>query len=104
MRTCSVCFPKLASYNAFMSEKIVKLLLDDLKFVRIVCRKCGSAVELPIDKLQNATAAYCPGCPPPNKTLLRSSAADPLAGLASILIDLKQNKDIDIEFVVTETE
>jgi hydrogenase maturation factor HypF (carbamoyltransferase family) len=87
-----------------MSEKLLKLFLDDLKSIRIVCRNCGSAIEIPIDKLHHASAVVCPGCPPTEKTLLRSAKSDNLARLAAALTELKMSKDFNVEFVVPESD
>jgi hypothetical protein len=87
-----------------MSEKLLKLLLSDLTSIRIVCRKCGAAVEVPIDRLGNAGDVYCPGCPRDEKTVLRYAKRDDLINLAAAITQLKQAKDVEIEFVVPEKE
>jgi hypothetical protein len=87
-----------------MSEKLLKLLLSDLNTIRIVCRKCGAAVEVPIDRLGNAGDVFCPGCPSNGKTVLRSASGDDLGNLAAAIIRLKQVKDVEIEFVVPEKQ
>jgi hypothetical protein len=95
-----------------MSEKVLKLLLSELEKLRIVCRKCGAAMEIPIDRLGNAGEVFCPGCPsgqptssnPTGKTVLRSAKGDELLNLATAIMKLKQAKDVEIEFVVPEKE
>ena len=87
-----------------MSEKLLKLLLSDLRTIRIVCRKCGAAVEIPIDCIGNTGEVFCPGCPTDKKTVLRYAKRDDLVNLAAAIIGLKQAKDVEIEFVVPEKE
>jgi uncharacterized Zn finger protein (UPF0148 family) len=87
-----------------MSEKLLKLLLSDLDRIRIVCRHCGAAVEVPIDRLGNTGDVFCPGCPTDRKTVLRPARGDDLANLAAAINRLKQAKDVEIEFVVPEKE
>ncbi len=46
-----------------MSETILRILLDELVKVRIVCDRCQSSVEVSIDVLtQGSDAIRCPGC------------------------------------------
>jgi hypothetical protein len=48
-----------------MAEKIIKIPLEELITVRLVCGQdnCGGAVELPISRLEALTgAALCPSC------------------------------------------
>jgi hypothetical protein len=85
-----------------MSEKLLKLLLSDLNTIRIVCRHCGAAMEVPVERLGNAGDVFCPGCPVDKKTVLRSARGDDLAALAAAIVRLKQAKDVEIEFVVPE--
>jgi hypothetical protein len=76
-----------------------KLLLSDLQNLRVVCRKCGAAVEIPIDKINNVVDLCCPGCPKDSKTALIWAKSEDLSTLANALMRLKQAKDVEIEFV-----
>jgi hypothetical protein len=50
-----------------MSETILKIQLSELETLRIVCKKCKAAIEMPISMLdrrkgQNQRDLPCPGC------------------------------------------
>jgi hypothetical protein len=96
--------PRKTPHHRTFTEKLLKLLLSDLETIRIVCRQCKAAVEVPIDRLSNAADILCPGCPPTGKTVLRPAKGSDLANLAAAIIRLKQAKDVEIEFVVPEKE
>src|SRR5882757_7641976 len=46
-----------------MGENLFRVSLKELSIVRLVCRHCGTAVELPLSKL-GAFSGECPACTP----------------------------------------
>jgi hypothetical protein len=91
-----------------MSEKLLRFLLDELNVIRLVCRACGAAVELPIAKLAASQRVIpCPVCN--GKTgqapILRDGRAnqeDAFSRLANAIQDIRQMKNVDVQFVLPE--
>jgi rRNA maturation protein Nop10 len=76
-----------------MSERILRILLEELKTLRLVCRSCGDAVELAIDKLDTPLTrdAYCPGCGGPLRSIHpHTTAPDVFDKLALAIRGLQQ--------------
>ncbi|HEY7309574.1 MAG TPA: hypothetical protein VH643_09485 [Gemmataceae bacterium] len=85
-----------------MSETVLKILIDELSLIRLVCEKCGAALELPIDRLNGSghikTLACPAGCG--NYRVSATYQSDTLAKFAEIVRDLKQVKGCRIELVL----
>lgn len=78
-----------------MSEKLLRILIDDLDLIRIVCSKCGSALEMPISKLDCKGSIQNLACPAACGTVYRIAQtyqSDALAKLADAVGTLKQVK------------
>jgi hypothetical protein len=84
-----------------MSETVLKILLGELTTVRVVCKQCGSALEVTLAQAatrQPSEPTLCPGC----GTCLRPVGAggDDLQTLAEVLQRLGQRTAFDVQFVV----
>jgi hypothetical protein len=90
-----------------MGEHLLRVFLDELATVRIRCKKCGAAVELPIEKLGTIDDELCPGkcgtilgraLP---VTSIRGSPSGKLAAFARAVADLQAMGDLfTIEFPI----
>jgi hypothetical protein len=90
-----------------MSETVLKILLNELKTLRIVC-KCKTAIEISVPSLVREKgkerAMICPGC----GIELRVGRADPNHGpladgldcLADAWTKLAQMPNVEVQFVV----
>lgn len=86
-----------------MSETVLKILIDELNLIRLVCEKCGAALELSIDRLNGSGSIQTLTCPAGCGNIYRvpaSHRSDTLAKLAEVVRDLKQVKGCRIEFVL----
>lgn len=46
-----------------MSEEILKVFLDDLKTIRVVCQQCGVTIEVDVQSLKKTLGTNkCPAC------------------------------------------
>ena len=79
-----------------MVEKSVKLSVKDIGVVRIVCRRCETAIELPLAMLENG-GIRCPGC---GEELRRAGVDKSFGELASSLRHLQRVDEIDVQFVL----
>lgn len=85
-----------------MNERTVSFLLHEIKYLRILCRRCGAAVEVP---LINASDALAPGgrcrfcdaeiqsCWCPNQPALAA-----LAEAANALSELEEGVELRLVF------
>lgn len=83
-----------------MVEALYRVPLADVLKVRLVCRRCGTAVEYPVDKVERATDKRpCPGC---NNDLRPAGPDrdDSLYQLAAAVRDLRKSTLVAIEFVI----
>jgi hypothetical protein len=92
-----------------MSEKVLKLLVQELKRIRIVCVKCSTAIEISIDQLKDGGRISCPICAstgPRGEYWLRSRLHhdDGYYYLAKGLEELSRDSHVRIEFVLPEAE
>ena len=88
-----------------MSETVLKILIDELGLIRIICEKCGATIELPIERLGRNNAIQslaCPaGCAGPYR-LPQSHQSDPLATFADAVQALKMAKGCRIELILPQ--
>ena len=85
-----------------MSETILKVLIDELKVIRLVCKKCAAALEMPLGKLDgngNIQSLACPACGTGYR-LSKDYRSDALAKLADAVQELAKSSDCQIEFVL----
>lgn len=86
-----------------MSETLLKILLAELRKVRIKCKACGTVLEFALDQLAMSEALDgCPHC----KTNFRQPAPntkETLTQLANAMLKLQASPAaelIDVQFVV----
>jgi hypothetical protein len=87
-----------------MPVHILRILLSELSLVRLVCKKCGTAVELDIANVRAASAQHiqCAGC---GGILRRGPFAgqeDELNHLAIAVEHLKVSNTVSVELVLPE--
>ena len=84
-----------------MSEKITRYLLSEIKTIRVVCKKCGGVVEMPILSASDAltsqmTCRFCNA----DFERLDLSKYDPFKNLEIIAEAFaKMEKVIEVQFV-----
>jgi hypothetical protein len=90
-----------------VSEKILKILLSELKIVRIKCKgkhgqngdPCAMIYEVPIENLASVFQQNC--CPICGKPFYRPDSGNPLPSLAAALqMVASVNDTLEIEFVI----
>ena len=88
-----------------MSKTLFTFLIGDLELVRIICKKCRSALEVEIRKINNRSDLRCPCC---HGVIFRDgdshSTSDAYVGLAQAFERLKAEQLADIEFVIPVKE
>jgi hypothetical protein len=82
-----------------MSETIFRFKIDELEAVKLICTKCRTAIEMPIDRLA-VVPAPGPKCPDCGAHFTGSQSPDPLALLGSAIKALKGNKAVEVEFTL----
>jgi hypothetical protein len=96
-----------------MSEIVLKMLLSELETIRVVCKHCGTASEIPIVRLYQqpgrSHGVRCPGCNisirnagDATGSLPPEDAFDQLAGAWQALDAMKGN--FDIEFIIRQEQ
>lgn len=91
-----------------MSETLLKILIDELCTLRIVCDRCGTVLELPIDKLDGGGQVmdlFCPCKCGPAYRIPSTHRSDAFAKLADAVRELKhlgQSHGCKIEFIFPE--
>ncbi len=85
-----------------MSKKLFSFMLGELSIVRLICNqpKCGAIAEMPIARLVRAASVKCPCCQMPYE----DENDGPLKMLGKAIHQLKQQKDVDVEFVLPDTQ
>jgi hypothetical protein len=100
------CYRYESQRHCDMSEKLLKLLLSELKRIRIVCEKCKTVVELDLDKfhlIQGDLVCSCyDGKDKEAARLPPQQSRESLKALAAAIHDLKGLKKIEIEFIVPD--
>jgi hypothetical protein len=96
-----------------MRENILKILLDELRTLRLLCQgekqgaKCGAVFEFHIDRLGDAfrpaeggpPSFACPFC----KTSFHPSSfqqLDPISALVKAINDMRAVRRVNVEFVL----
>jgi hypothetical protein len=75
--------------KASMGEEPRKLSMADLESVRVICRTCETALEVPIAKVANTQPnVKCPTCPENSATVLIAEN-DQLRALAKAIVALQ---------------
>lgn len=89
-----------------MSEHLLKLLLSDLKTLRIRCtkNKCGTVVEVEMDKLFSGhSVGACPTCGADFRRPQEAGVGGQLRQLVAAIGALgKMTDEVEIEFVLPE--
>lgn len=86
-----------------MGETVMKIVIDELNLIRLVCEKCGATLELPIDRLNGGGSIMSLTCPVGCGNSYRvpaSHRSDALAKFAEALREVKQIKGCRIELVL----
>ena len=92
-----------------MSEKLLKIMLAEIEFIRIVCKRCKTCFEFPLDNLEEAFLTRnksweCPHCQ--NPVMGDSSGAatgGPFRPLLKAMRTLKDaHEKIDVQFVIKD--
>jgi hypothetical protein len=86
-----------------MSEHLIRLFLNELRVVRIICNGCKTVIETDMAKLESLTAPIkCPGCP----AFLGQQTggqSNPLLTFAQSVSRLGRMKDnFQVEFAIPE--
>lgn len=79
-----------------MSRKLLAFLLSELNTVRIVCKKCRTAVEMTAEQVGGVTEYNCLGC----RTTINAATA--LKSLAAGMGNVKSSDLVEVEFVVPD--
>ena len=89
-----------------VAESILRIPLEDLKTIRIMCKKCGMTTEGPFNSTQNriAITGQCGGC--------QHRFYDAKTGGANYLFDLMSNAEqllqlasvLSVEFVIPDPD
>jgi ribosomal protein L37AE/L43A len=84
-----------------MGEHVFRFLLSELKAARLVCQKCGTVTEVPVDRLGPRHGGWhCPACQAP---FYAAGAGDPVQQLAAVIQGLNGIKDkVQVEFLLPE--
>lgn len=84
-----------------MSEHLLKILLDELKTVRLKCVACGGVIEVEVVSLDADSVADI-GCPMCKKPFFPSHMTEtPLRLLARAIEDMRaHSRVIGVEFVL----
>ena len=88
-----------------MNETVLKILLEELKMVRLVCKVCGTVTEIAVKELSLERYLFrCPGCP--NAVFQDvDKKIDSLARLENAFRELaKQNAVFGVEFVIRQSD
>ncbi len=86
-----------------MSKRLLSILLSELKTFRLVCLRCGTAVELDIDALDKGPRPWqCAGCGTHVRPVGHGGAVKPdaLSDLAEALRRIRQLDGVTCEFVL----
>src|SRR5262245_34266718 len=86
--------PDALTRDMAMRRRVVSVPLRELERVRITCKVCGTAVELPLTHWQPATPHDCPNCQESD-----GGAGEALNGLALAVNALKQQAKREFELV-----
>lgn len=81
-------------------DKSLKINCVEISIVRIVCKACGTAMDVPLARLVNALL-QCPGC---TKGLRRPDVDAAINELTQGLFAFQQHKDVELHFVVPMPE
>jgi hypothetical protein len=90
-----------------MSETVLRILLDELNLIRIVCKGCGAVLELSVNRLDGEGSIMKLACPGGCQTVYRvpeSYQSDALAKLADALKALRKVSGYQIEFVLPDPD
>jgi hypothetical protein len=88
-----------------MSEKLLKILVGELKLVRLVCTKsdCGAVAEVTIEQLTGGKEPACPICHTSYQTTMPGGGLDALTMMAVGLQTLaKASERFTVEFVLPD--
>lgn len=87
-----------------MSEEILRILLEDLEIVRIVCKRedCGRVYEMPISKLTEGKHDFKCVCDAELRQFDkgRNMMADGFADLARAIAEIKKSQTARCEFIL----
>ena len=101
----------ISLYGVVMSEHLLKILLTELKTVRVRCKndQCGAVIELPVEKLTDRfRSTVCPVCrslfvPPGSQAAAHGT--NPFMNLAkAIELFVQLGSLVEIEFVLPAKE
>jgi len=89
-----------------MSETVLRILIEELTTLRIVCKRCESSIDVVILKIEPGSKFLCPSCGGD----LRRAIADPddYSRLAEAIRNIRSIKSRDeaqiksVEFVVPQ--
>ena len=84
-----------------MSEKLLRFFLHEIKVIRLICQKCGSVLEVPIDLLEKDSfpGLDCLVC----KQMFQPTGDTSLKKLAEAYRSLvSTSRAMQVEFVIPE--
>lgn len=88
-----------------MSEKLLKILLNELTLVRLKCTKkdCGAVAEITVDQLATMKGCACPVCQTSYRSIMPKGEHDALTMLGLGLQTLAKDMDrFQVEFVIPD--
>lgn len=81
--------------KGFIMEKSLKIMASEISVVRVVCKDCKAAMDVPLERLP-AASLICPGC---RKEFRRPDVENGLRDLANSLQLFQKHKELDLQFV-----
>lgn len=89
-----------------MSRKLFAFLLSELKTLRIVCKKCGSVIEMNLETTDLKKGLNCPTCLHTELVSANDAANRSLITLSSLVDAInglnKSSKSYEVEFVLPD--
>jgi hypothetical protein len=82
--------------EGYTVEKLLKIPVTEISVVRVECKNCGGAADIPLDRLQHATLR-CPSCGTENR---RANVDEAFRHLAVWLQHLQKIQEIRVQFLV----
>jgi hypothetical protein len=87
-----------------MSEEILRVFLEELATVRVVCKRdgCGMSLEMPIDKLTEGKQSFVCVCGAilRNYDKVTGAMEDHFVSLAKVIAAIKKSDIVRCEFIL----
>jgi len=86
-------------------ERVFKIMLEDLKVLRLVCARdgCGAVIEMSLEQFLRESHHQCPACGNSYRTTQADGSPSPLAMMAKGIHALAKSKEtFRIQFVIPD--